>query len=142
MRLIYLSQAFYDRYGDCPEILKKRTRSYACLTIRIEEMTVAIPFRHHIAHKYAFRTYGDCGLDYTKAVVIADERYIDAGRAQIEQREFNAIKSREAQIIREFSKYLKTYRRAMEHRDESCYSNIIRYSSLQYFEEYILKQKN
>lgn len=75
-------------------------------------MTVAIPFRHHIAHKYAFRTYGDCGLDYTKAVVIADERYIDAGRAQI------------------------------EHRDEPCYSNIIRYSSLQYFEEYILKQKN
>lgn len=97
MRLIYLSQAFYDRYGDCPEILKKRTRPYACLTIRIEEMTVAIPFRHHIAHKYAFRTYGDCGLDYTKAVVIADE---------------------------------------------PCYSNIIRYSSLQYFEEYILKQKD
>ena len=57
MRLIYLSSEFYKQYKDCPEILKKPSRPYACLTVKIRGLTFAIPFRHHIAHKYAFITY-------------------------------------------------------------------------------------
>ena len=138
MRLIYLSSEFYKQYKDCPEILKMPSRPYACLTVKIRGLTFAIPFRHHIAHKYAFVTYKDCGLDYTKAVVVLDEGYIDDNRPQIEQREFDALKGKEARIVREFDKYIKLYCKAAQNRDNVHYGNIVRYSALQYFEDYIL----
>ena len=137
MRLVYLSSRFYAQYAACPEILQKPTRPYACLSVQVEGQTFAIPFRHHIAHKHAFFTYGDCGLDYTKAVLILDESYLDSARPQIEQREFNALKGQDARILREFSRYLKLYRKALQNRSNPHYSNIIRYSALQYFEQYL-----
>lgn len=118
--------------------MKKPSRPYACLTVKIRGLTFAIPFRHHIAHKYAFITYKDCGLDYTKAVVVLDEGYIDDKRPQIEQREFDALKGKEARIVREFDKYIKLYCKAAQNRDNVHYGNIVRYSALQYFEDYIL----
>ena len=138
MRLIYLSSAFYARYDTCPEILKKPTRPYACLSVQIDGKTFAIPFRHHIAHKYAFFTYGDCGLDYTKSVLILHESDIDERRPQIEQKEFDALKGKEARIIREFTKYVKLYCKAAQNRENPYYKNIVRYSALQYFEEQLL----
>ncbi len=138
MRLIYLSPKFYQQYAACREIMKKPSRPYACLFVEVEALTFAIPFRYHIPHKYAFFTYNDCGLDYTKAVLVPDESYIGVGRPQVEQREFNALKGQDARILREFSRYLKLYRKAALNRTNPHYSGIIQYSALQYFEEYIL----
>ena len=137
MRLVYLSPRFYSQYAGRSEILQKPTRPYTCLSVQVEGRTFAIPFRHHIAHKYAFFTYGDCGLDYTKAVLILDESYLDPARPQIEQREFNALKGQDARILREFSRYLKLYRKALQNRSNPHYANILRYSALQYFESHL-----
>lgn len=90
MKLIVLSPYFYGKYSNCPEILIKPTRPYVCLEVKIDGVPIAIPFRHHIPHKWAFITYGEAGLDYTKAVVIADKRFIGNTEPQIEQREFEA----------------------------------------------------
>ena len=56
MKLILLSSLFYKDYANCPEILQKPTRPYTCLTVRIDGLTFAIPFRHHIPHNSDFDT--------------------------------------------------------------------------------------
>lgn len=133
MRLILLSDKFYDEYSSMPELLQKRTRPYICLEIKIDTQTYAIPFRHHISHKYAFFTREGCGLDYTKAVIIHDESYISSDRPRIEQREFNVIKGKEAKIIKGMTDYINLYKKASEHSDNPHYENIRRYSTLKYF---------
>lgn len=50
MRLVILSESFYEKYAGCKEILKKTDRPYLCLTVKINGKTFAIPFRHHIRH--------------------------------------------------------------------------------------------
>ena len=137
MKLTRLTHEFYNTYKDCKEILKKKDRPYACLTIEVDGLLYAIPFRHHIAHKYAFKTIGEAGLDYTKAVVITSIDYLETGEARIETAEFNIIKRNEAKIRYDFKKYVNQYRRAMKHRDNPRSHNILAYSALQYFEEYL-----
>ena len=133
MRFIFLSDEFYNDFANCPEIMQKRNRPYACLAVKIHGQTFAIPFRHHINHSYAFITYGDCGLDYTKAVVISKASYIGVGNPQIEQREFNALKGKEDAIVRGLTKYIKLYKKACLYPNNSHYANIRDYSSLKYF---------
>mgnify|MGYP003302618752 CR=1 FL=1 len=133
MRLIRLSNAFYDKYETCDEILKKRSRPYVCLLIKIDEVTFAIPFRHHIAHEHAFFTYDDCGIDYTKAIVLSDPSFVSDSVPQIEQKEFNALKGKDHLIVNGMRKYLGLYKKAVQHSDNPHYSKILRFSSLQYF---------
>ena len=78
MKLITLSPVFYERYHGCEEILIKQTRPYVCLAVKVDGVTFAIPFRHHIPHKWAFFTVGEAGLDYSKAVVISEWRFINS----------------------------------------------------------------
>ena len=133
MRFIFLSDEFYDDFAKCEEILQKRNRPYACLEIQVYGKTFAIPFRHHISHKYCFPTYKDYGLDYTKAVLILKPSYIATGTPQINQKEYNILKGKEAQIAREFSKYVKLYQKAKQYPDSPHYASILRYSTLKYF---------
>ena len=133
MRLIYLTDAFFARYAACPEILQKRDRPYACLTVEIDGYTFAIPFRHHIAHRYAFFTVGEAGLDYSKAVVIEDESYISDNAAVIDSAEMKIIKGRESAIASGMRRYYRIFLKAAAHRDNPHYGNIYRWSALQYF---------
>ena len=135
MRLILLSEEFYNDYGACEEVLQKQARPYVCLTVKIYGNIFAIPFRHHIPHKYAFITYGECGLDYTKAVVLSKRRYISDVKPQIEQKEFNAIKGREDTIRMGMIKYVKLYKKALRYKDSPHYANIIRCSALKHFDD-------
>lgn len=133
MKLITLSAYFYSTYSNCPEILTKSTRPYACLAVRIDGVPFAIPFRHHIHHKWAFITYGEAGLDYSKAVVVADPRFIGSHTPEIEQVEFDSLKGKDALIENGMRKYLSTYRKAVRYPDNPHYDCIRSCSSLQYF---------
>lgn len=137
MKIKILSKKFYDTYSDCSEILKKETRPYACLTIELDGLLFAIPFRHHIRHSYSFHTLGEAGLDYTKAVIISDNEYLTDEHPSIESKEFSIIKKNEQKIKYGLKKYVNQYKRAMKHRDNPRSKNILKYSSLQYFEDYL-----
>ena len=137
MKLVILSKKFYDAYAGCSEILQKKDRPYACITIEVDGVLFAVPFRHHIKHKHAFMTIGEAGLDYSKAVVIGSADYLSADRPIIESAEFAIIKRNEHKIRYGLSQYVKQYQRAMKNRDNSRSANILKYSSLQYFEEYL-----
>ena len=137
MRFVTLSDEFYSVYGSCKEILEKGTRPYACLTVKINGSTFAIPFRHHINHKYAFITTGEQGLDYTKAVVIESPKYTDKLSVQIESKDFAAIKGKEHKVVAGLRRYISDYKNATRYPTNRHYSNIVRYSTLQYFKKYI-----
>lgn len=133
MQLIRLSEKFYQKYGDLPEILKKDGRPYAYLEVEIDGFRFAIPFRHNIIHKYAFFTYGKAGLDYTKAVVIEDWDMVDPFAPRIEQKEFDFIKGKEHLIESGMRKYYKLLKNAKRYSTNQNYSNILAFSALKYF---------
>ncbi len=134
MKLIILSDAFYDKYEKEREILHKRNRPYVCLTIRVEDQTFAIPFRHHINHPFGFHTLGEAGLDFSKAVLIESESYISHDKPRIETAEWNIVKRNEGTILFEFKKFLRQYKRAQLHPDNPRSSYFLKYSSLRYFD--------
>jgi len=88
MEFITLSDAFFERYSGCKEILQKRSRPYICVRVEIGDMEFAIPLRHHIHHKYAFFTVEDRGLDYTKAIPLIEEAFISSFTGTIDQEEY------------------------------------------------------
>lgn len=133
MKFIFLSDAFYDAYEQYSEILEKRSRPYVCLEVCIDGMRFAIPLRHHITHNHAFFTVGDAGLDYTKAIVIKNNRMIADEAPQIDQRTFNALKGKEAVIIRGMHKYYKLLQNALKYQNSPRYTRILEYSALKYF---------
>ncbi len=137
MKLRILSEKFYDTYSNCKEILKKVNRPYACLTIELNGLLFAVPFRHHIRHPYAFHTIGEAGLDFTKAVIITDMLFLSDDTPSIESKEFAIIKRNEQKIRYELSKYVNQYKRAMKHRTNPRSKNILKYSTLKYFENYL-----
>ena len=136
VKLALLADKFYAEYSGCREILQKRNRPYACLTIEVDGVLFAIPFRHHIGHRYAFITYDDCGLYYTKAVVVKDKSYLDGAKPTIERKEWDIIRKNESKILYEFKGFVNQYRRAMQHRDNPRSKNLLKYSALQYFEDF------
>ena len=137
MRLKILSAKFYDTYSHCEEILKKTNRPYACLTIELDGLLFAVPFRHHIRHPHAFYTIGEAGLDYTKSVIITDSQFLSDDRPSIENKEFAIIKRNEQKIRYGLSKYINQYKRSMKHRNNPRSENILKFSTLKYFEEYL-----
>lgn len=101
--------------------------------MRIDGVPFAIPFRHHIPHKWAFITYREAGLDYTKAVVLSNGRFVGRHTPEIEQIEFEALKGKEALITNGMRKYLVAYKKAVKYSNNRHYDNIRSCSSLQYF---------
>lgn len=137
MQLKILSEKFYNTYSHCEELLKKENRPYACLTIELNGILFAVPFRHHIRHQYAFHTIGEAGLDYTKSVIITNMLFLSDDKPSIESKEFAIIKRKEQKIRYGLSKYVNQYKRAIKHRDNPRSKNILKYSTLKYFEEYL-----
>lgn len=133
MRLVYLTDEFFKHYGGCKEILVKNARPYACLEVEIDGYIFAIPFRHHITHKYAFFTVGEAGLDYSKAVIIEREEYISSRSVRIDSKELNVLKGREQLILNGMRKYYRLYLKSTRFPDNPHYDNIRKCSALQYF---------
>lgn len=132
-----LTPSFFNTYKNCPEIEQKQGRPYYVLLIEWCGYDFAIPLRSHIKHKFSFIADGmEAGLDFTKAVVIRDKKFISPVPVQIRQHEFNFLKQHERVIKKRFDSYLKMYIKKIRRRllnpslplDKECL-----YSALQYF---------
>lgn len=99
--------------------------------------TFAIPLRSHISHKFAFIADGmESGLDFTKAVVIRDRKFVSPVPVQIRQHEFNFLKQHERAIRQHFESYLRRYIKKIKRRQQNTSLPLdkeCRYSALQYF---------
>lgn len=141
-RFVFLSQDFYNDYpqSDYPEMEQKLNRPYIQVLTLIDGVQYAIPLRSNINHPHALWTDKEnrCGLDFSKAVVITDERYIDkTKKPHIRQNEFDALRGKEYRIQTKMKKYLESYKKAKEDQEKSANRNLCQKSTLQYFESFI-----
>ncbi len=116
-QLNYLSAEFYNKYNcnDYPEIENKDNRPYMVVLIKIGNNTFAIPFRTNVPHGncYKFKkstrpTNTVTGLDYTKAVIVNDSKYIGVA-ARINDMEYTELSENSAFIITQFKKFVSDY---------------------------------
>ena len=140
MRFVFLSNEFYEKYADCPEIEQKAERPYVCVHVNINGILFAIPLRSNINHQNVLWTdkSSKCGLDFSKAVVIRKAEYIDVTRKpHIRQNEFDALRGKEYLVYQRMIQYIRVYKKAKKRLDVPRNQMICKYSTLQYFEEFI-----
>ena len=142
--LVFLTEEFYEDHAqpEYKEIEHKVDRPYMILLVKIEGTVWGLPFRSHIKHAHAFWTDKEsgCGIDYSKAVVVSDPKYIDRERTpHIRPKEFEAIRGQEQRIHQGFLSYIKAYKRARRS-GHPRYGRMIRYSTLQNYEDLLFPQ--
>lgn len=125
----YLSEDFFEKYDSkhFPEIEHKLNRPYLVLVLKVENNTYAIPFRTNVSHKACYRfknssrdTHSFTGLDYSKAVVVNDDRYIGTS-AFIDEKEFLELNRKYYFIIKQFSAYVSGYKKICSWRIRSFF---------------------
>ena len=141
-RFIFLSEEFYRDYPQeqYVELEVKRDRPYIHLCVMINGIWFAVPLRSHISHRYALWTdrVNRCGADLTKAVVISKAEYIDTLRKpHIRQAEYKELLGKEHLLAKKMEDYVSKYKRARQ-RGNPRDALLCRYSTLQYFEEFIM----
>lgn len=140
-RFVFLSNEFYQDYPNnlYPEIEQKSQRPYIQVIALINGITFAIPLRSNINHPHVLWTdkVNHCGVDFSKAVVISDARYIDSQKdPYIRPSEFNELRGKDYKIRQKMIKYIEKYKKAKSN-PTTINQNLIRKSTLQYFEEYL-----
>lgn len=140
-QLNYLSSDFYQKYGtkQYPEIENKDSRPYIVILVKIENNTFAIPFRTNVPHNncYKFRTStrptdSITGLDYSKAVIVNDEKYIGAP-ARINDKEYIELNRNYDFIIKQFRKFVEDYIRFANGNRSFYAEKKFKFTTLKYF---------
>ena len=141
-RFIFLSSDFYNDYPSIkyPEMEQKTNRPYIQVYVEIDGVQYAIPLRSDINHPHVLWTDKEnhCGIDFSKAVVISEERYIDATKnPHLRQNEFDALRGKDYKIKTKMQKYIEKYKKARQDLSKPINQKLVRYSTLQYFEKEI-----
>lgn len=140
-QLNYLSAEFYAKYNkaDYPEIENKDNRPYMVILIKIENNTFAVPFRTNVSHNncYKFKTSTRptktvTGIDYTKAVIVNENKYIGAP-ARINDKEYTELNDNYGFIINQFRTFLSGYIKYAESEKGFYAGRKYRYTTLKYF---------
>ncbi len=140
MVFVFLSPEFYQDHVSCPEIEQKSTRPYVCVQVTVNGIPFAVPLRSHICHPHVLWTdrASGCGLDFSKAVVLAKPGYIDSTRRpHIRQNEFDALRGKEFLIKQRLLQYIRAYKKAKKRLDVPRNMTLCQFSTLQYFEQYL-----
>ena len=141
-RFIFLSNDFYNAYptAQYPEIEQKHNRPYIQIYMEIDGIRYAIPLRSDIHHPHVLWTdkTNHCGIDFSKAVVITKEEYIDTTTIpHLRQNEFDALRGKDYKIKTKMQKYIADYKSAKKDLSKPINQNLVKYSTLQYFEKEI-----
>lgn len=140
-KLNYLSAEFYSRYNsaDYPEIENKSSRPYMVMLIQIEHNTFAIPFRTNVKHNNCYKfenssrpTHSITGLDYSKAVIVNDSKYIGAA-ARINDREYTELDTNYHIITKQFTSFVKNYIKYRNGKLNEYQVKKYKYTTLKYF---------
>ena len=143
-RFVFLSDIFYKSYpcSQYPEIEQKQLRPYIQVLTQINGIQYAIPLRSNIKHPHVLWTdkKNRCGLDFSKAVVILDNSYIDYSKSpHIRKIEFDALRGKDFRIKQLMIKYINDYKNAKNNLNDDINRTLYEKSTLKYFEEFIFK---
>lgn len=143
-----LTTDFYNENTHLLEVLDKnketgkiedKGRGYGVFIVPAFGHNFAIPLRSGMTHKMNFTTKTSKnfkkqtirkGLDYTKALIINEERYLSQRSFRIPSDEFKKINNSQIKIISDFEKFVNHYVTAFSKNDQ----NILKaytYSTLQ-----------
>lgn len=141
-KFVFLSKEFYTRHlkQHHTEIEQKQDRPYIQVCVEIDGIQYAIPMRSHIKHKYVLWTDkgNGCGLDFSKAVVIENPKDIDdTKKPYIRENEFASLIGKEYIIKTKLRKYIEKYKKARANLSLDRNRSLCKFSTLQYFEDYI-----
>ncbi len=141
-RFIFMSEEFYRAYPreTYPEIEQKIDRPYIYVSVLINEAQFAVPLRSNINHGNVLWTDREnhCGLDFSKAIVITNEDFIDKNRVpHIRPNEYRSLIGKEYTISQKLKRYIEKYKKAKQKQHIKANQDLCRYSTLQYFEEYL-----
>ena len=79
-----------------------------------------------------------CGVDFSKAVVIKDESYLDLdSKPYLRQKEFDVLRGKDYKIKSKMEKYIADYKKAMKDLSKPIKQTLVKYSTLQNFEKEI-----
>ena len=140
-KLNYLTAEFYNQYNsaDYPEIENKSNRPYLVLLIQIENNTFAVPFRTNVKHNNCYKfenssrpTESITGLDYSKAVIVNESKYIGAA-ARINDMEYTELDANYHIIIKQFSTFVKNYIKFANGKLNEYQAKKYQYTTLKYF---------
>lgn len=141
-RFVFLSQKFYNAYptSQYPEIEQKKNKPYIQVCVEIDGVQYAIPLRSDIHYPHVLWTdkKNHCGVDFSKAVIIKDESYIDLSiEPHLRQNEFDALRGKDFKIKSKMEKYITDYKKAKSDLSKPINQMLVKYSTLQYFEKEI-----
>lgn len=118
-QILHLTSAFFEDYPPdiYREILEKRDRPYNCLLIQTHyDYFICVPYRSEITHNYAYKfknsnrsSHHHSGLDYTKSVIISDNKYIDTAQALVDNDEYIETLQNLPRIVREAQTFVEDY---------------------------------
>ena len=142
-----LSNEFYKDYPSTlfPEMEHKLGRPYVVLLIRLNDLQFAIPFRTNIRHAYCYKfstsnrpTDSDTGIDFSKAVVITKNDYLD-DISDINKKEYIELESKAFFIFKQFTKYVNDYIKFKKSGGNEYVARRYKFSTLKYFDDLLLK---
>lgn len=151
-QLFELRKLTLDFYKDYPydlfpEMEHKISRPYVVLLVSINDVQFAIPFRTNIRHSYCYKfktsdrkTNSSTGIDFSKAVVILDHRYLDK-QTDINDKEYLELQEKSYFIFNQFKKYVEGYINYKLHGGNRFVAKRYQFTTLKYFDDVLLKQK-
>lgn len=144
MEFRHLSQKFYNDYPQLqyPEMMSKDDRPYTLTITSVDGLLFAVPLRSDINHDYNVLWTDKAnrhGLDFTKAILILDLDYIDySEKVFIRSKEHKHLLGKEHRVKQKMEKCIEDYRNAKNNLSIVHNQLYCSFSTLQYFEEYIL----
>lgn len=138
-----LTEEFYNDNPNLIEALdggwsqSAKVRGYGIVVISINSLVFGIPLRSHIRHKHSFftdttqeqSTEGRKGLDFSKAILLSDSKYLDDSSFKVPVNEFDRIQDNHQHIVEKFTKYVEKYMKAVNKSDKYVL-RIYNYSTL------------
>lgn len=118
----------------------KENRPYTQVIIDLNGLKFAIPLRSGISHSSDVlwtNRQEKHGLDFTKAVLILDDDYISEEHVYIRNNEHRHLLGKEHRVKEKMEKCIGNYKKAKNELDKEHNKQYCRFSTLQYFEEYI-----
>ncbi|WP_408673193.1 type III toxin-antitoxin system TenpIN family toxin [Xenorhabdus doucetiae] len=116
-----------------------KTRGHGIVIINIHKLTFAIPLRTSIKHNAAYITQKTNqkgskgkGLDYSKALLITNPKYVSDEIFLIPAEQHKKIQGKECFITNKFEKYVEKYIKAVKTSDKHVLNSLeYRFTTLQ-----------